>query len=78
MAVIAYPRRDSRPARCPAAPTPAPSREALALQSKLDGGAVPLASLSPADRAGLDTLTRRGAVQLLLSGGTAFVARARR
>ena len=64
--------------RASVAPLPAPSREALSLEAKLGGG-LPLASLSPADRAGLDNLSRRGIVRLLLGlGGEVVVARAGR
>jgi len=69
----------AQPPRASVAPLPAPSTEALALQARLRGGALPLASLGPADRTGLDNLSRRGVVRLLLGlGGEVVVARAGR
>ena len=60
-------------------PLPAHSRHTLALLDRLARGAVPLAELrDPADQEALAMASRRGAIRLLLSGGTAFVVRSRR
>jgi hypothetical protein len=71
--------RARKGSRRPDATVPAQSPEALALDAKLGGGALPLTSLSPADRTGLDNLSRRGAIRLLLGlSGEVVVARAGR